>query len=54
MSVDLIRNNEEEGNEYPYMLSCRTKLEKLLCLKCFGSTSRENSIMLQTMNDDPV
>jgi hypothetical protein len=37
-----------------YMFSCLTKLEKLLCLKCLGSTSRENSMMLQTMNDVPV
>lgn len=36
------------------MFNWRTKLLKLLCLKCFGSTSRENSVMLQTMNDVPV
>ena len=32
----------------PYMLSCRTKLEKLLCLKYLGSTVLANSSGLST------
>ncbi len=35
------------------MLSWRTKLEKLLCLKYFGSKSRANSAGRQTMKVDP-
>jgi len=46
--------NIRKGTGSPYMLSCLTKLEKLLCLKCLGSTSLENSIMLHTMNEVPV
>mmetsp|Transcript_3248 Transcript_3248/g.7639 ORF Transcript_3248/g.7639 Transcript_3248/m.7639 type:complete len:286 (+) Transcript_3248:1260-2117(+) len=33
----------------PYVLSWRTKLEKLLCLKFFGSRSRANSIGFHTV-----
>lgn len=36
------------------MFSWRIKLEKLLCLKCLGNTSLENSMTLRTRNDTPL
>jgi len=38
-------NSHRSGSTFrnPYVFSCRTKLLKLLCLKCSGSKSRANS-----------
>ncbi|RDY10401.1 hypothetical protein CR513_05081, partial [Mucuna pruriens] len=36
------------------MLSWRTKLEKLLCLKYLGSKSLAKTVVFQTMKDEPL
>jgi len=37
-----------------YLLSCLTKLAKLLCLKCFGRRSLANSAWSLILNESPV
>ncbi|ONM56652.1 hypothetical protein ZEAMMB73_Zm00001d021264 [Zea mays] len=50
-----LANSHRSGTIFlnPYVLSCRTKLEKLLCLKYLGRRSRANSAGRHTTNVEP-
>lgn len=47
--MEMISPRRTASSQLTYVLSCLTKLEKLLCLKCLGNKSRANSGGFHTM-----